>query len=289
MFVREKRIGRYRYIYLVESVREDGKTKQRILKNLGRKEVVEARGDLDRLARSAARLARRSMVLSLVEGGAVPALCCRRIGPALLFERLWTETGCRAVVAGLAGTRNFGFAIERAVFLTVLHRLMVSGSDRSATAWRADYRIDGTAALELHQLYRTMVWLGEELDSHGQEGRTPFAPRTTKDQIEEELFARRRDLFSDSSLVFMDTTSLYFEGAGGESLGQYGYSKDHRPDRKQIILAVVIDQAGRPVCSEIWPGDTTDVRAKLAVVDRLRRRFAIGRVCVVAARGPTAA
>ena len=67
MFVREKRIGRYRYIYLVESVREDGKTKQRILKNLGRKEVVEARGDLDRLARSAARLARRSMVLSLVE------------------------------------------------------------------------------------------------------------------------------------------------------------------------------------------------------------------------------
>ena len=81
MFVREKRIGRYRYIYLVESVRENGKTKQRILKNLGRKEVVEARGDLDRLARSAARLARRSMVLSLVEGGAVPALCCRRIGP----------------------------------------------------------------------------------------------------------------------------------------------------------------------------------------------------------------
>ena len=92
------------------------------------------RVDLDRLARSAARLARRSMVLSLVEGGAVPALYCRRIGPALLFERLWTETGCRAVIAGLAGRRNFGFAVERAVFLTVLHRLMVSGSDRSAIA-----------------------------------------------------------------------------------------------------------------------------------------------------------
>src|SRR5215471_3298700 len=56
MFVREKRIGAYTYLYLVETVREDGKTKQRIVRNLGRKEVIEARGDLDRLARSAARI-----------------------------------------------------------------------------------------------------------------------------------------------------------------------------------------------------------------------------------------
>ena len=61
MFVREKRIGRYTYVYLVETVREDGRTRQRIIRNLGRKEDVERRGDLDRLARSAARLARRSM------------------------------------------------------------------------------------------------------------------------------------------------------------------------------------------------------------------------------------
>jgi hypothetical protein len=69
MFVREKRIGAYTYVYLVENVRERGKTKQRIIKNLGRKEVVEAGGDLDRLARSAARLAQRSMILSLLDGG----------------------------------------------------------------------------------------------------------------------------------------------------------------------------------------------------------------------------
>ena len=78
MFVREKRIGRYTYVYLVETVREDGRIKQRIIRNLGRKEDVDRRGDLDRLARSAARLAQRSMILSLIDEGSVPALTCQR-------------------------------------------------------------------------------------------------------------------------------------------------------------------------------------------------------------------
>jgi len=54
--------------------------------------------------------------------------------------------------------------------------------------------------------------------------------------VEETLFRRRRDLSTDLSLAFFDTTSLYFEGQGGESLGQFGYSKDHRPDRRQMIV-----------------------------------------------------
>jgi hypothetical protein len=199
MFVREKQIGSYRYLYLVESVREGGRTKQRIIKNLGRKEQVEARGDLDRLARSAARLAQRSMILSLVDQGGVPTLATRRIGPPLAFERLWRETGCRAVLEDLAAERGFGFALERACFLTVLHRLMVSGSDRAADAWREDYRIEGTEALALHHLYRTMGWLGEELPAAEQAGRTPFAPRCVKDLVEERLFEARKDLFSELS------------------------------------------------------------------------------------------
>src|SRR5580693_9477669 len=79
MFARDKRIGPYTYVYLVENVREEGRTKQRIIANLGRREVVVARGDLDRLARSVVRLAQRSMVLSLVEGEAPPNARCQRI------------------------------------------------------------------------------------------------------------------------------------------------------------------------------------------------------------------
>jgi transposase len=103
--------------------------------------------------------------------------------------------------------------------------------------------------------------------------------------VEERLFARRRDLFSELSVVFMDTTSLSFVGEGGASLGERGYSKDHRPDLMQMIVAVVIDAEGRPICSEMWPGNTADVTALIPIIDRLRRRFGIGRVCVVADRG----
>jgi len=130
-----------------------------------------------------------------------------------------------------------------------------------------------------------MAWLGEELPADQQDGATPLAPRTVKDLVEEHLFERKRDLFSELSVVFMDTTSLSFAGAGGEALGERGYSKDHRPDLLQMIVGVVIDAAGRPVCSEMWPGNTADVSVLVPVIDRLRRRFAIGRVCVVADRG----
>ena len=283
MFARDKRIGPYTYIYLVENVRENGRTKQRIIANLGRREVVVARGDLDRLARSVARLAQRSMVLSLVEGEAPPNLVCRRIGPALLFERLWQEVGCRAVLEELAGQRQFEFAAERATFLTVLHRLFVSGSDRAAEKWRADYRINGTEGLQLHHLYRTMAWLGEPLAD--QTGASELAPRCRKDIVEEALFARRRDLFAELSVVFMDTTSLSFEGQGGEELGRRGHSKDYRPDLNQMIVGLVMDQDGRPLCCELWPGNTADVTTLLPVVNRLRTRFGVGRLCVVADRG----
>ena len=166
-----------------------------------------------------------------------------------------------------------------------MHRLFSGGSDRAADRWRQDYRIEGVEDLGLHHLYRAMGWLGEELAEHQQAGATPFAPRCPKDVMEEELFARRRDLFSTIDLVFMDTTSLYFEGAGGQTLGRRGFSKDHRPDLNQMTLAALLDGDGRPVCTEMWPGNTADVSSLIPAVDRLRKRFSINRVCVVADRG----
>jgi hypothetical protein len=285
MYFRRKTSGARAYLQIVESRREGEQVRQRVIATLGRVDELQASGQLGRLLRSGARFATQAMVLGSVENGAATTVAVRRLGPALVFERLWAETGCQTVIATLARGRGHRFALERAVFLTVLHRLMRGGSDLAADRWREDYRISGTDSLELHHLYRAMAWLGEELPADQQDGCTPFAPRCTKDMIEERLFAHRRDLFSRLDLVFMDTTSLYFEGLGGRTLGRHGYSKDHRPDLHQMILAVLIDGDGRPVCSEMWPGNTADVTSLVPVIDRLRRRFAIGRVCIVADRG----
>jgi len=285
MYFRRKTSAGRAYLQIVESRREGDQVRQQVIATLGRYEDLQASGQLERLLRSGARFAAKAMVLSAAADDATSKIAVRRIGPALVFERLWQETGCRAVIGDLASARGQKFALERAVFLTVLHRLFVSGSDRAAERWREDYAIDGVAGLDLHHLYRAMAWLGEELPEKEQDGRTPFAPRCRKDVIEERLFAHRRDLFTRLDLVFMDTTSLYFEGAGGATLGRHGFSKDHRPDLKQMILAVLIDGDGRPVCSEMWPGNTADVTTLIPVIDRLSRRFAITRVCVVADRG----
>ena len=284
MYFRRKTSAGRAYLQIVESRRDGDQVRQQVIATLGRYEELQESGQLERLLRSGARFASKAMVLSAIADDSAMKIASRRIGP-LVFERLWEETGCRAVIAQLCGARKHGFALERAVFLTVLHRLFVSGSDRAADRWREDYRIAGVDGLDLHHLYRAMAWLGEELPAKDQDGRTPFAPRCIKDLIEERLFAHRRDLFTRLDLVFMDTTSLYFEGAGGQTLGRYGYSKDHRSDLRQMILAVVIDGDGRPVCSEMWPGNTADVTTLIPVIDRLRARFTIARVCVVADRG----
>ena len=130
-----------------------------------------------------------------------------------------------------------------------------------------------------------MAWLGEELPPDQQAGKTPFAPRCIKDRIEEGVFGHRRDLFSGLQLVFFDTTSIYFEGQGGQDIGRRGFSKDHRPDLYQMVVGAVLDGQGRPICCELWPGNTTDVKTLIPVVDRLRSRFGIGRVGIVADRG----
>jgi transposase len=100
------------------------------------------------------------------------------------------------------------------------------------------------------------------------------------------LFARRRDLFNEQlQLVFIDTTSISFDGAGGETVGQYGHSTDRRPDLRQMVVGLVLDEEGRPVCSELWPGNTTDVKTLIPIVDRLQQVFPVPDVCVVADRG----
>jgi len=127
---------------------------------------------------------------------------------------------------------------------------------------------------------------GEVLAEDQQDGATPFSPRTNKDLIEEALFARRRDLFSDLDIVFFDTTSIYFEGQGGETIGQHGHSKDHRPDLKQMVVGMVLDPpTAIPVCSELWPGNTADVKSLCPIVERLKKRFGIGSVCIVPTGG----
>jgi hypothetical protein len=268
MFIRVKGKGNYRYLQLVENHRDGTKIVQRVICSLGRLDHLMESGATDSLLRSLARFSKQVKLVEDYQQGRLEAGTIKKLGPDLVFGRLWAETGIQKILQDLLKGRQFEFPVERAVYLTVLHRLFRSGSDRAAEYWKRDIKIPGTEDLRLHHQYRAMQWLGE-----------------AKDSLEESLFLSQQDLFNDLSLTFFDTTSIYFEGKGGESLGEYGNSKDHRPDLKQMVMGAVLTGEGRPVCCELWPGDQADGTALLPVVDRLRQRFGLKRVCWVADRG----
>lgn len=282
MFFRVTRAGQHQYVQIARSYRDGTTVKQQTLLSLGRLDALQASGQLDALLRSGLRLSERLVVLDAHAAGQTDAVGLQKIGPDLVFGPLWDQAGIADALAEQLAPRRFDFPVERAVFLTVLHRLFGAGSDRAAERWRDDYRIPGVEALELHHLYRAMAFLGEPLP-HAP--RILGSPRCVKDRIEEALFERRRDLFTAVDLVFFDTTSIYFEGHGGQTLGRYGHSKDHRPDLRQMIVGIALDSAGWPLCCELWPGNTTDVKTLLPVVERLQRRFRVRAVCILADRG----
>jgi transposase len=312
MFVRLKRVRSYRYLQLVESVRADDKPRQRVLATLGRVEQLQAEGSIDALVRSLSKFSPNA--LALIAGESRPDTQTLTIGPVLIFERLWQRLKLERILKELLCERHFVFDVERAIFLSVLHRVCCGGSDRHSHQWKEDYELGGASQLSLHHSYRAMAWLGQAepptdpavagaateptavegaprgavaaVQSKSSRGPAPiYRWRGLKDKIEKSLWIERQDLFNSLSMVFFDTTSLYFEGAGGQSLGQRGNSKDSRPDLAQMVVGVVLDGQGEPLCCEMWPGNAADVKGLIPVLENVRERFGIGRVCVVADRG----
>ena len=284
MYFRVKRSGSYAYLQIVESFREKGQVHQRVLSTVGRLDILQATGQLEALLRSGLRFCKQLAVIDAHAAGQTQPVHVQRVGPDLVFGRLWENLRLGEILKRALQGRHYQFDVERAIYLTVIHRLFASGSDRAAERWREAYRLPGTESLELHHLYRAMAFLGEP-EKKSAPVRVLKTPRCNKDSIEEMLFEQRRDLFSELNLVFFDTTSLYFEGEGGQHIGQYGHSKDFRPDLKQMVVGLVLDVHGWPLCCELWPGNTADSNTLLPVVARLQERFGVRRLCIVADRG----
>jgi hypothetical protein len=188
-----------------------------VVATLGRLDVLQENGQIDSLISSCGRFSDQVAVVEAHrEGRTRPAqqVC---IGPTLVFERLWQELGLPQILGRFLKDRRYEFDVERAVFLTVLHRLFPSGSDRAAERWRRDHSIPGVAELELHHLYRAMAWLGEALPQDDQSGASPFAPRCTKDLIEEALRHCHdlRDVDRRDAGELLDQRALELRGARG--------------------------------------------------------------------------
>jgi len=269
MFVRIKPSGPRKYVQIVENFRENGKVKQRVIANLGRLDILQQSGQLDQITAGLAKLSETCAVITANRAGDTQVSWDKEWGPALIFGGLWKQLGFPELIAKLKASHKIEYDVERAIFLSILHRLLNPGSDLHCSKWRCDHLISGISEIQLHHLYRCMDFLSDY-----------------KEQMEQWLFDRGRTLFdSQIDLVFFDTTTVYFEGDGPEEFADYGYSRDHRPDRKQILVGVAMSRCGYPLSCEFWPGNTSDLDTVSSVIQVIQKRFRLNRVIFVADRG----
>jgi transposase len=270
VYVRTRRVKRgqrtYEYVDIVESQRRQGRVVQRTLGSLGRKDLLQPEtvdgliGHLQKLASPAGRRGLRV--------GEMRMLRVKEFGPIWACRQLWEELGLDRLLAALPQPARV--PVEEAIFRVVCNRLLEPQSKLGVSEWQEQVEWpSGKPALAYEQLLRAM----DVLHPH-------------REQIEDAVFGRVAELFSlPLSLVFYDLTSVYFEGDGVSPLAEYGYSRDHRDDRAQVVVGLAVTQEGLPITHRVYPGNTGDPLTFLPMVRELKERFGLPDAVIVADRG----
>jgi transposase len=260
----------YRYLSLAESFRnEDGQPRSRIVARLGEVSEMTTSGELERIVEAlSAQLGRGSSPSLTAESapsyGAMAA--CDAYFSRLLLDELFESIGRRRRSVGLPDT----------VFAMVANRLSdPSSKRRCVNDWLgADAALpEGRNAPSLDRLYRGLDAVAD-----------------SKDEIEAHLFSELCNLTNlDLRLVCYDLTSTYFEGEERSSerfpSKAFGYSRDHRGDRPQIVIGLLVTSDGIPIAHHVFSGNTADRSTLPEVMADLQARFGVGRIALVADRG----
>ena len=275
--IQKNKNGRERiYLQLVKSYRVGAKVKQKLIANIGRLDELLEKGDIETFITDLSRILEEEKGKYYVD--IANGLLCEDVfeyGMPYILAALWNRTGLKKILTQefekVKGKARAEKEVE-AILEMVLNRLTEPESKLSAfNEWRDKYYFGEeetlSNTLDLHDYYRAMDTLSDTLE-----------------RIEESLFYERRNLFSNTELVFFDTTSTYFEG-DKEEIASFGHSKDHRSDRKQVVVSLVVDEHKIPITHKVWEGNTVDKKAFSETVKELKSRFGVKRAILVADRG----
>ena len=115
MFARVKKSGKYQYLQIVENRKEKGKVKQLVIATIGRMDRLQEKDRVQTLIHSLSRFSEKAMLI--LSGQSDVCADAVKIGPAIIFERLWKQTGIKWAINKLPAGRQFEFDVERAIFL----------------------------------------------------------------------------------------------------------------------------------------------------------------------------
>ena len=295
MFVRSIKVKSsngtvHEYVRIVSSVREDGRVKQKVVANLGRRDTLEAVLPLlQRFLQGADE--QIELARQLGHEGPLEVLDASTWGPMLVARHFFDQLGLEKLLD--AGRRWPQLLPEEdpdddwvsRVLVLIANRLTRPSSEHGLADWlETDYICDrhgsryvpcwkqqGRVQVDLAQLQRWYRTLDHLI--------------LNKATIEVALYERLRTLFDfQPDLVMYDLTSTYFEGHGPPTLAKHGYSRDGKPRKVQVVVGVVMI-AGWPIAHHVWAGNTRDSTTVPEVIKDLDKRFSFRRVIFVGDRG----
>lgn len=294
-YQRTKDGKRHTYFALVESRRTDRGPRQRIVAQLGdltedqehcwqRTAVFHTRheegNELPLFAEDDSAPAVHDPDVVRIRLGKVGWTNARAFGDVWLGWQLWCKLGLDKIVARCIRSGRETVPPASMVAIEVISRLCIGQGGETSEFGLAEQGYRRTALEDLlgvpddfvtkDRLYRTLDAL--------QEAKAPIE-RALKEQLGE-LFSLQFDL------LLCDLTSSFFEGLMEDStLAKRGYSRDHRPDCKQVVLAMVVTPDGFPVYHEVFAGNTNDAIAFPQIVETMESRFGTARRVWVLDRG----
>jgi transposase len=271
------------YVRVVEAYRQDGKVKQRVIADLGRKDLLQTLlPQLERVLRGEPRLANQSADVDILQTW--------NGGPVLLLRALFAQLGLWHILdqhLGRPKPRDDAAQVPYAdrAFVLIANRLVRPSSEHGLARWlETDFVCDqqGRRIVPRWQRRGRVQVHPQQLQAWY---RTLDRLTAAKSAIEVALYQKLRDLFSlHPDLVLYDITSTYFEGHGPEGLAKHGYSRDGKAQNVQVVVGLVM-VAGWPVAHHVWAGNRVDGTTVTEVVRDLVERFAFRRVLFVGDRG----
>jgi len=255
----------YQYLRLLENKWKNGKTVQKVVANLGNIETLNVK----KIDSAIASLLRFSSGY-FKDIRKLKTLNVKHLGEILVGEKFWKELQLNDILQRCLNHNRLSGKAALLIKTMVLSRLVepVSKLKLSENYHRlALSELEGES-FEPQHFYRAM----DELIPH-QEG------------IETALHEREKDLFSmNLNMVFYDITSSYFEGEACP-LGKKGYSRDHRRDRTQVVIGLLVTDEGLPIAHQVYPGNTNDSTTMTGQIAKVKKTFGIKNCVFVVDRG----
>jgi len=265
MFVKITKSGNYNYAQAVESYRQDGQVKHRVLFNLGRLDVIKDNPSFQNFARRLMELSNAEVAADL---NSISEAEMSNWG-YVVYKKIWNDFGLDKIFETASSKTKISYSLSKTSFLMAISHLLAPSS--KLAIYNNQEKYVGLCPVELNNIYRSLDILAD-----------------SKEKIERQLFDINRNLFNLSvDIVFYDVTTFSFSSCMADGLKEYGFSKAGKPGKVQVVMGLLIDSYGRPVGYELFTGNTFDGKTLPAALDSLEKRFGIRKVIIVADKGIT--